>query len=209
MQPKFHLAREQTTNLYTAVVQNAVCDFHFHSHVELIIVLEGQIEVTINDQQRVLTCGELAIALSYDAHQFRALTQSRSLCVIIPTDMCPDFISAVSDQKNCNPFLQDASLFETVCSCFHRIQKAENSINKKGYVFVLLGTVLKHMQLEQKTDVTDPRLLTDITQKIFPSAPLPRIWATMPATFPDAFLKIFRSGSPDTLPCCGCARLFC
>lgn len=162
MLPKFHLAREQTTKLYCAPVHNAYCDFHFHSHIEFIIVQEGRIEVTINDKQRVLTAGQIGIALSYDAHQFRALGESRSLCVIIPTDLCPEFIAAVGDRKNSNPFLQDEQLFHTACTCFDGIQSAADPISKKGYIYLLLGAALRHMQLEQKQESASNHLLTDL-----------------------------------------------
>ena len=162
MLPKFHLAREQTTELYAVPVHNACCDFHFHSHIEFIIVLEGAIEVTVNDRQKVLTSGQMGIALSYDAHQFRALSESRSLCIIIPTDLCPEFVTAVGDRKNRNPFLLDADLFKTACDCFSGIQNADEILTQKGYIYLLLGAALRHMQLEQKQDASDTRLLTDI-----------------------------------------------
>lgn len=162
MLPKFHLAREQTTKLFSAPVHNVYCDFHFHSHIEFIIVQEGRIEVTINDKQRILTAGQIGIALSYDAHQFRAMGESRSLCIIIPTDLCPEFIAAVGDRKNQNPYLEDAELFSTACACFDGIQSAANPLSEKGYIYVLLGAALRHMQLAQKQESTSHRLLTDL-----------------------------------------------
>lgn len=162
MLPKFYIAREQVNSLIAWDVTNTHCDFHFHSHVEFIVVLEGSVEVTVNDQQRVLKPGHIGIALSYDAHQFRSLAESRSLTIIIPTQLCPEFLTAVGDRKNRNPFLQDPSLFKTACDCFAGIQATDEALTRKGYIYLLLGAALRHMQLEQKPENTGTRLLTNI-----------------------------------------------
>lgn len=160
MQPTFNLSREQTTQLYAVEGSNFGVYFHFHSHIELLVVTDGCVEVTVNDQQKLLRAGEIAVALSYDAHQFRTEQESHGISIIIPTDMCPEFISAVGDRANTNPFLCDPELFDTVCRCYQHIRSAPNSLWEKGLVYLSLGAILKHMQLEKKEEASDHNLLT-------------------------------------------------
>lgn len=162
MLPTFNLKREQTTQLYAVDVCNIYCEFHFHSHVELLAVLEGTVEVTINDKQKSLGPGEIAVALSYDAHQFRSPGYSRGISMAIPTEMCREFISAVGDRETNRPFLHSSPLFDTVCDCFKKIQESSNALCAKGHLYVLLGSLLSHMQLDQRQETSDPRLLTTL-----------------------------------------------
>ena len=162
MLPKFHLEREQTTYLHAAEGSTIHIEFHFHSHVELLAVLDGQVEVTINNLQKILQPGEIAVALSYDAHQFCSLVPSRYISIVIPTGMCEEFIAAVGDRKTHSPFLRNDQLFETFCTCFRGIKNSANPISQKGHLYVLLGSVLEYMQLEQRQEPTDPRLFTKL-----------------------------------------------
>lgn len=158
----FNLKREQNAQLFAVESEVIHCEFHFHSHVELLIVLEEQMEVTINDRQKLLRAGEIAVALSYDAHSFRTPTKARAISIVIPTELCPEFLAAVADRKTSTPFLENRELFETACSCFRGIKEANNEISKKGQLYVLLGAVLTHMELEQKQTPSDTRPLTSL-----------------------------------------------
>lgn len=160
MQPTFNLKREQTTNLFAIQADNINCEFHFHSHIELLVVIDGEVEVTVNDHQKLLRGGEVAIALSYDAHQFRTEEPAPGLSIIIPTDMCPEFLAAVGDRANTSPFLKDQELFDTIYACYNSIRNSPNPLWTKGQVYQLLGAVLKHMQLDKKEEASDPKLLT-------------------------------------------------
>jgi len=162
MLPTFNLKREQSTQLYTVKSASIYCDFHFHSHVELLIVLEGKIEVTINNWQRLLGPGEIAVALSYDAHSFRTPVSGVGISIVIPTELCPEFLTAIEDRKTRTPFLNNRALFETACSCYEGIQDGKNELTKKGLLYVLLGAVLTHMQLEEKQEPSDQQLLTSV-----------------------------------------------
>ncbi len=166
MLPKFYLKREQTTTLYAKEVTSPYIEFHFHSHIELLAVLEGQIEVTVNDRQQLLQPGQIAVALSHDAHQFRSPTPSRAISIVIPTDMCAEFISAIGDRKTMSPFLTNEVLFQTVCDCFSKMEASTNTICQKGHLYVLLGTLLACMQLEQRQDLPDPQLYSHLLQYI-------------------------------------------
>ena len=53
MQPTFNLKREQTTKLFAVKSDNINCEFHFHSHIELLAVIDGAVEVTVTGKKVV------------------------------------------------------------------------------------------------------------------------------------------------------------
>lgn len=165
MLPQFYLKREQSRQLYACEATNVHVDFHFHSHVELLVVLEGQIDVTINNMQKVLSSGEIAVALSFDAHRFFTPKCSRGISIVIPTDMCADFLSIIGDHKAHCPFLCNEDLYNTVCTCYAGIIHSSNSISQKGYLYVMLGALFENIQLEQQSD-SDPKLFTQLLNYI-------------------------------------------
>ena len=78
MQAEFHLRREQQNKLEYGQSTHVNRSVHFHSQIEIYLVIEGEIEVWINDKHRILRAGEIAVALSYDTHGYRTVTGSSS-----------------------------------------------------------------------------------------------------------------------------------
>ena len=91
MQAEFHLRRERENHLEYGRGRHARCGVHFHSQIEVYFVLEGEIEVWINDKHRVLRSGEMSVAFSYDAHGYREVRASAFAYLIIPTDLLHEF----------------------------------------------------------------------------------------------------------------------
>ena len=52
---------------------------HFHSHIEIYLILSGEVEVLVNDQKRLLRAGEIAVSLSYDTHGYRTPREAQAI----------------------------------------------------------------------------------------------------------------------------------
>jgi AraC-like DNA-binding protein len=161
MKAQFNLDREQDKMLYTSAGPPNV-EFHFHSHIELMAVQRGAVEVTVNDRQELLRAGELAVALSYDAHSFRSTESAWALAIVIPTQLCPEFAAAARNQKVRNPFIREEALYQKVCDCYQQIKMCTNEISRKGYLYVILGALLEYMELETQVQQPNSQLLTDV-----------------------------------------------
>ena len=114
MQAEFLLSREQNGRLEAGDTPNRNYRFHFHSHIEICVVTEGELEVWINDQRRVLGEGEISVAWSYDAHSYRTVGSSRSLWIVIPPDFFGDIIPVLGERQARESFLNDPFLFEKI-----------------------------------------------------------------------------------------------
>ena len=147
MQPTFGLQREQTNDLFFSTYKNVSGKFHFHSHIEVFIVDEGEVDVFINDKSRRLKAGEMSVALSYDAHTYHSAGTSLSSLLIIPPHMCEDFTALVKNKQISDPFIDDSSAVSSVRLCFEKLKNSPNNLISRGYASVILGILFEHISL--------------------------------------------------------------
>jgi quercetin dioxygenase-like cupin family protein len=85
--PGFHARMVHTDNLTMShwdVEQNATLPEHQHPHEQVSVVLEGEFELTVDGESRVLRPGSLATIPSNSMHGGRALTPCRILDIFYP-----------------------------------------------------------------------------------------------------------------------------
>ena len=159
MQAKFGIERERQNKLFYKSYQNDKGAFHFHSQIELYFVDEGEMEVTVNNHNRLLKAGEMSVALSFDAHAYKTPSASKSSVLIIPSYMCEEFISAIKHKRVTNPFILDKSKVTKIKECIEEISKdGINDIKLHGYIYVILGIVIENISFESATEAIEPSL---------------------------------------------------
>jgi AraC-like DNA-binding protein len=159
MQPRFYIEREKEQDIFYKEYVNGTGYFGFHSPIELYLVDEGQMEVIINDKKKNLTKNQMSVALSFDAHSYRTLENSKSSVLIIPTYMCEEFVSTIKHKRILNPFICDEEavlrIKELICQWN---KKGINHIEKQGYIYLILGIVYKCLNFENSSEPIDPEL---------------------------------------------------
>lgn len=161
MQPEFGIMREQQNKLFLQHYRNTRGKFHFHSQIELLFVDEGEVEVFVNERRRILKKDEMSVALSYDAHVYRSVGESCVTILYIPTYFCEDFITAVKSKRATNPFLCDGAVVRKLKEYLCEIEGAgeeSNRIKTQGYIYLILGTLMEHIALEDAPGEIDPEL---------------------------------------------------
>ncbi len=159
MQAIFGLTREQHNRLYFDEYTNDSGILHFHSPIELYFVDGGEMEVFVNDKRRILRAGEMSVALSFDAHAYATVGTSRSSVLIIPSYMCEEFSQAIRHKRAVTPFICDKEAVKSIKDCFSKIKECgENSIKMRGYIYVILGIIMEHINLESIDEPLDSKL---------------------------------------------------
>ncbi|MBQ9131504.1 MAG: helix-turn-helix transcriptional regulator [Clostridia bacterium] len=161
MQAEFLLTTEKSNSLTITEVQNREYRFHFHSNIELCLVLEGEIEVWINDHRRVLKQGELSVAWSYDAHGYRTPKHSVSFSTIIPPRLYHEFLSRLKNHRASDPFLSDPALFDQILGWVRAAKRSDDELMRKGYIYIILSTLLKNMRFDEDP-AQDPQLPSQV-----------------------------------------------
>ncbi len=163
MKAIFHAKRESIHKVHIERYTSLNGIFHFHSHIELLWVKQGEADAWINDTVETVRENEIAVILGYEAHQFRSREgKGDFVSLFIPSSYCPDFSDAVQSKRAYHPVLRDARATEGIRRAVNMLAEDLNPIEQKGYVHVILGTVLKHLALEKNTEPKE----TDLPVKL-------------------------------------------
>ena len=159
MHAEFGLKRESNNTLFYKEWTNDEGKFHFHSQIELYFVNEGEMEVLIGDQHRLLTAGEMSVALSYNPHGYSTPKSSASAALIIPTYMCEDFVTATKEKRAKAPFITDKAVVTRIKSHVCALtREGINDIEREGHIYVILGIVMDALSLEDASESLDTAL---------------------------------------------------
>ena len=147
MHPELNVQREQQNRIicgYQAPTDST--GFHFHSHIELYLVEKGNVDVWVNQRQKRLGPGELAVVMSYDAHRYEPLEHGIATFLIVPTALCSEFNGKHVE----NPFLCDETLFHSILKCCEVISQHRNTLLTNGCVSIILGLLSEKLQFSQR-----------------------------------------------------------
>ena len=162
MQAKFLLQREVKNILECRRVKKSNFEVHFHSQIELYIVLGGAIEVIVNNHKKVLKRGDISVALSYDTHGYRDIDNSEVYFLSIPTSLCGDFLTLSATKRLPSPFIDDPETYKLLADTAECIFSTENDMIKKGYIYVILGAILEKMTAESRTEPAENKFSAEM-----------------------------------------------
>ena len=101
----------------------------FHSHLELIYVINGEISVNIDGYSRALGKGEMSVLFPYVVHSYENAPDAEIFIMMFEPKISGAFEAELSSQKPVYPFLEDATSFE---SLFERISRLAARHCQKG-----------------------------------------------------------------------------
>lgn len=85
--PGFHAKMVHSTNMtlaYWRIEEGAALPHHHHFHEQVVNLLEGEFEMTVGEERRVLTPGTVLVIPGDVPHGGKALTPCRILDVFYP-----------------------------------------------------------------------------------------------------------------------------
>ena len=153
MRATFHIKREQIQKFHMVHFTSLGNMFHFHSQIELFWVRRGAAEAWINELRVPVGENEIAVILSYEAHQYQQASPPRDgeyTSLFIPVFLCPEFVEAVRHKKLRQPVIRDPRALAQIRSAIERLSDENlNSVEQTGWLHVILGTVLAQMELQE------------------------------------------------------------
>ena len=158
MQAEFLLKREKNRQLDIHFAVDQAYRVHFHSHIEVCLVLDGEMEAWIRDQRSLLKKGQMSVAWSYDPHGYQTPVHSEVLSIIIPPRLFQEFQPQLQNRHNSTSFLSDPELFRKIYDWIIEAEKSDDELISKGYIYLILGTLMGHVEFEQKTVQADQPL---------------------------------------------------
>lgn len=136
--------------IYTDIAYTA----HFHKNFELIYVLEGQFQLTVNGTTETVNCGEMALILSNQIHAFEVLRPSRIWVCVFSEEYVPRFAAEMSGKQGSNFVFTPP---EAVRSLFlqQMIPEGTSVYMKKACFYAACDCYLQSVTLEDRSGKTD------------------------------------------------------
>lgn len=139
-------------NRFQAEIQRAErWDFHFHKNCEIIYVIGGEVECSINNRTEILHSGEFGMCLSNEIHCGHCIGDAVFWVCIFSEDMVRDFAKAVEGKEGdgfrfcCSEPLRN--YFESV----FLNSAAPDLFEQKALLYALCGEYLKQVELIEKS----------------------------------------------------------
>ena len=162
MYANLNLNREIKNELEYRRVVSPSFYLHFHSHIEIYIILSGEVEVLINGQRKLLHGGEISVAMSYDAHGYSTPRFAEAEYLIIPTAYCADVLPLFENRRSASPFIDDPKAFSVVCDAMEHMLSGVNELSERGYIYTILGAILECMPPDEAPRTSEAPMSPDV-----------------------------------------------
>ncbi len=161
----FEIARESDSKIQIFRAINNICEPHFHSNIELVYVVGGEINININGQIKTLTEGCMSVANSYDIHSYYNVENSDTIIVIIPVGLVDGYITSIRSRVFSSSFIDSCENTRQIYYIMKQMLKNRDSVNHitgKGCAYYILGLLLDCVRLIDKPTVSS----TDLARRI-------------------------------------------
>lgn len=148
----------KTIEVRTATFLTA--SLHFHSHIEIVYLLDGKVSAAINLKETHMNPGDLFIALPNQPHSYKDLIPTQSLLIILPKDFFDEYKSTIDISSLTVPVVRADKCSETIKSIIENIyinafdNRPYRKSIIKGYAQALLGEILRNVSIKENHDDT-------------------------------------------------------
>lgn len=129
------------------IMRTTGCVPHYHTHVELICVIDGEAEVTINGDTRILAGGNVGVAGSLDVHSYKILSpDTYALVLIAPTKYLGGF-ETLTGKRLIKDHFFGGSAYEEIKNFLETGKKyiKSNDLVVSGIIDAVLGIAAQNL----------------------------------------------------------------
>ena len=146
---------------------------HFHKNMELLMVLEGTVSVTVDGLQRTLTAEQMALVLSHQIHSFALKPGAKLWVAVFSEDYVPFFAHEIKGKRGSDfvftvspavkslvlenlvdtdaPVLMKKACFYAVCDAYSHTVSFEPRPERSNFV---VGKILDWISQNYTEDIT-------------------------------------------------------
>ncbi len=163
MQIKLNLKWDKEDNIKAIIYKNDFCLFQFHKQIEIYFVDEGEMDLLVDGERKLLNAPAVSIAMSYDTHLYKTPNTSRSSVLIIPSQLCDEFNSALRGKRIAEHFITDRQIYEELKACFWSIRENKsNRLKQLGFAYQALGILLERATFVEADKSSDTELASQL-----------------------------------------------
>lgn len=135
---------------------------HLHTSIEILYILDGEIEVTIGSNKKILKKGDFSIAFPNSIHSYytdKDITNN-SILTLLPVEMSGDYMNTLLKQYPTNPYISSNMLHKDIPYAMNSLMEFQNipiDINViTAYLQLILSRVMPLMELKPNRDRQPP-----------------------------------------------------
>jgi YesN/AraC family two-component response regulator len=153
MYPFYEASKSNNYHYFTMFKsQNLSFPPHLHASVEIIYILSGEIDVTINGITNTLHCGDLALSFPNDIHSYKTIKNSELLLIIFNPELISSYFGSRMHKTLENHFLYNNTLTKETLNLldmlYDEFKTSNNEYVIKGLLYSILGRIDEHINLK-------------------------------------------------------------
>jgi AraC-like DNA-binding protein len=143
---------------------------HMHAGLEIFLVEEGEILVTVGSCSQQLSAGDFAIAFPNQIHSYETdpvHNYNKSILILCPADISGDFLSTILKYHPSNPFITKENLHPDISYALHSLLQTPPDISDnlpiiRAYIQLVLSRLLPQIKLLKNRDNQPPGLTSQL-----------------------------------------------
>jgi AraC-like DNA-binding protein len=142
--------------------QNMTFPPHLHTHIEILYVLDGEMEVTIGSNKNILKKDDFSIAFPNSIHSYYTdkETTNNIILTLLPVEMSGDYMNTLLKQYPTNPFISSKMLHKDIpYSMYSLMESYNNSVDINvvtAFLQLILSRIMPLMELKANRDRQPP-----------------------------------------------------
>lgn len=163
---RYELERDDMQTAICFPAKDGSFPAHFHSSIELVYVISGQITVIMNGQPYSVKEGQMVITSSYSVHVYRTEEgeHNETITMIIPMSTIPS-LQKILNQKAFKNEIYDVTKDEEISTMLRIACKNWNEYSaetKKGVSYMVLGLLISRVGLNDHPGNQKSNLMRDV-----------------------------------------------
>ena len=135
---------------------------HFHSAIELLIVIEGQVEVSINGEKRTIEPNEGVFVDSFQVHSYKCSKDSLIYVLVGNNRYFSDFFNFTNNKKPSTIFkLNNLEKINILYKEFESLKKGKE-IYFSGLINIILSYIIQDNHLLERKENNESSLICNI-----------------------------------------------
>ena len=164
----FETKRELNDEYVISKIAQHECAPHIHRQMEILYVLSGEYQASVNDQTAKLCKNQIAVADSFDVHKWEP-NHATAFYIVIPYSALSAFIEQKNGKILSNHFILDSEVCLHIKSLAQALKQniiSPEPLITEGLTKVLLGILLQNLPLTEKSKFNKNFLVHEVLDYI-------------------------------------------
>lgn len=145
---------------------------HLHAHAEVIAVHQGSLEISVGDESRKLTAGELAVVFPNQFHSYaNPSDDNRMTAIVFNLSLSKEYIKTLLQYHPVHAFLEKEQVHENIGYALEQINLEYRRSQRNGifspFIQLILARILEVSALAENRDNKSQQIIRRISDYVY------------------------------------------